>query len=235
MLDLNTEEVNSLLLKKNSKDKNIYQRNSLSNKINLENNIKLKDEFYLKEYLIQEDENFYYRKLNLINSKKDLEDIKIIQDSVFPIKYDEKFYNNLINKSTYLTIVCFDKKTLKMIGACASRISKDKIEKFCFCLKFKRNVCYIMTLGVLEEFRRNGCATKLLNIMENEVIKQYGKIFNLSKFCLHCKSDNLKALNFYEKMKYQKDKLLENFYYINDVYEDAYYLKKDLKFKGYFF
>ena len=79
-----------------------------------------------------------------------------------------------------------------------------------------------MTISVLDEYRRYGIGSKLLE----EMIKIHEKTKELTYITLHVQTSNEVALRFYEKHKFERVKLLENYYTGNEINpKDAYYLR----------
>eukprot|EP01103_Thecamoeba_quadrilineata_P013236 TRINITY_DN3612_c0_g1_i1.p1 TRINITY_DN3612_c0_g1~~TRINITY_DN3612_c0_g1_i1.p1 ORF type:complete len:150 (+),score=25.62 TRINITY_DN3612_c0_g1_i1:174-623(+) len=76
---------------------------------------------------------------------------------------------------------------------------------------------YIMTLGVDPIFRRGGLGTLLLQKIT--LILLENNCFNIT---LHVQAINQAAVNFYLKNGFLLQEKLENHYYINNVYYDAF-------------
>lgn len=79
-----------------------------------------------------------------------------------------------------------------------------------------------MTLGVVEEHRRRGFASRMLDMMEYNMLTKH----NVRKLTLHCKVDNTAALGFYNSHGFQISEKIVNYYSINGKNEDAYHLER---------
>lgn len=84
---------------------------------------------------------------------------------------------------------------------------------------------YLMTISVLDEYRRYGIGSLLLN----EMIRIHRDVKEISYVNLHVQISNEVALRFYDKNKFERVKLIENYYTGVEVFpKDAYYLKYNL-------
>jgi ribosomal protein S18 acetylase RimI-like enzyme len=82
-----------------------------------------------------------------------------------------------------------------------------------------------MTISVLDEYRRYGIGSLLLN----EMIRIHRDVKEISYVNLHVQISNEVALRFYDKNKFERVKLIENYYTGVEVFpKDAYYLKYNL-------
>lgn len=85
---------------------------------------------------------------------------------------------------------------------------------------------YIMTLGVVDECRRFGLGTKLLN----QVIKVINENWmNCEVIYLHVVDYNESALKFYERNNFRTLKRIKNHYVIFEKMYDGLLLYKDIK------
>jgi len=84
----------------------------------------------------------------------------------------------------------------------------------------KKSRAHIITLDILPDFRRRGLASRLLKLLEKELINK-----GVNSISLEVNVDNKTAINLYEKWGYTKIKRLRN-YYMNR--RDAYFMEKEL-------
>ena len=77
----------------------------------------------------------------------------------------------------------------------------------------------ILSIAVLEEYRKNNIGKTLLNLLFD-----YCKKNQISDIFLEVRKSNEIAINFYEKMGFEKISTRKNYY--ADTYEDAYVYKK---------
>ncbi|KAJ0392666.1 hypothetical protein ATCC90586_000283 [Pythium insidiosum] len=80
------------------------------------------------------------------------------------------------------------------------------------------HVMYILTLGCRSTMRRRGIASALLD----ECIREAQRVPGCGAVYLHVKSDNIKALQFYEKNGFVNLRYLEDYYLIHGVRHAAY-------------
>lgn len=112
-----------------------------------------------------------------------------------------------------------------MIGLCCSR-GYTWMENRCIFYSRKHRSAYVMTLGVAEQYRRNGLASKLLRLSQMHMFNR----FRCTRTVLHCKTDSTGALLFYGRHGFYVESKLCNYYNIDGSPYDAYLLIKDLPF-----
>lgn len=196
-------------------------------------------------------ENYTFRRIRL----NDLELLKKLQSELFPVRYDEEFYRSLLNTNETYTILAFTNEShcsetahKKLVGVCTCKVYenkpiifaklrniKSKIWNFFFAsTDYEQNESktpihrygYIMTLGVTLAHRRRGLASQMLAIIEKEMSRYP---YQCSRLTLHCKVDNVNALNFYHKHGFRIEFRFLDYYDFNGVKEDAFQLVKDLQ------
>ena len=134
--------------------------------------------------------------------RDDLDEVRLLHGEWFPLDYSDKYFEKAL-RDTVVAIGCFyivdygdfddnGKPILEelMIGTIMTRIEQNKtiivdmvyeknIEEETLRDYFNSCSCkptygaYIMTLGVVDEFRRFGLATKMLNLTLDFVRKVY--------------------------------------------------------------
>ncbi|GLE00989.1 hypothetical protein PINS_up009786 [Pythium insidiosum] len=80
------------------------------------------------------------------------------------------------------------------------------------------HVMYILTLGCRSTMRRRGIASALLD----ECMREAQRVTGCGAVYLHVKSDNIKALQFYEKNGFVNLRYLEDYYLIHGTRHAAY-------------
>eukprot|EP00668_Euglena_longa_P038265 GGOE01049261.1.p1 GENE.GGOE01049261.1~~GGOE01049261.1.p1 ORF type:complete len:213 (-),score=33.63 GGOE01049261.1:235-873(-) len=158
----------------------------------------------------EEEPIFVYRQL----TRDDLQDLAQLQKQLFPVDYNEAFYEKLLSPDIK-TVLAFHEEA--MVGVITGRV---KVNKGWFTT---RRSGYIITLGVEDQFRRHRLGSTLLMKLQAEFERQ-----QCQYIYLHCKTDNDPALTFYKKHKYSITRRLQSYYYIAEAYHDAYVLVKAL-------
>ncbi|CDI98311.1 n alpha acetyltransferase 50 NatE catalytic [Echinococcus multilocularis] len=139
--------------------------------------------------------------------------LKIINRTVFPVHYTDKFYTDLLKQPQLCRLAYFNDI---VVGAVCYRYEKvdglDNLKK-----------CYIMTLGCLAPYRRYGVGSLLLR----HVLRKCAKNKQVQSIYLHVHIENDAAVKFYEKFGFQITRKIENYYHRLSP-QDAYILEKQL-------
>jgi len=167
---------------------------------------------------------FYENRFNAIDSlvfrtmtAADIPALKHLQDILFPVKYNDAFYLELLEQSS-VTVLAFHKEqdcTLpKLVGVATGRLTV--VMSGC-----RRHVeGYIPTLGVSPEFRRKGLGRYLLAF----ICKLLKEEFKCELIELHVKADNHAAIALYKNHGFVVAEFLSNHYYFNNAHHDAFRL-----------
>lgn len=102
-------------------------------------------------------------------------------------------------------------------------VNEDKVVNGFLIYMVTFNSATIIQIAVDPKVRRKGIATKLLNDMDKELLKQgYGKVENVT---LEVRSTNTHAIKLYSKNGYKKNHIKKKYY---DNGDDAIYMMKVL-------
>jgi len=147
-------------------------------------------------------------------TEKNIGQLKILNTAIFPVKYNDKFYTDLLLPEreglTKLAYYCD-----VLVGAVCCRIDEAGTP----------NVrAYIMTLGVLAPYRNLGIGYKLLQYTL-DLCKKRPEIQDIY---LHVQVNNDQAINFYKKFGFEIKETIQN-YYKRIEPPDCYVLQKSLK------
>ena len=163
----------------------------------------------------------------MIKNKKELEELQLLHQEWFPIDYSYDYFEAALDGriSAIIAEITIKKKNrLKekvMIGCIIYRLKHIK------CKYMKINISsffneylsmYIMTLGVVNEFRNKGIATMLLEEMMN---RHEDNLF-IKYVYLHVVDYNIAAIKFYEKNDFEYYMTREKHYNIESKKYDAY-------------
>ncbi|EQB60972.1 gnat family protein [Vairimorpha apis BRL 01] len=135
-----------------------------------------------------------------------IEIMKNINDILFPVRYNKSFYTQIISK-TYIRGFLF-KLSYQIIGVCSFKILK--------------NECYLMTFGILHEYRNNGIGSRSLYLIEKFICQNY----NVTYIRLHVHITNKIAIRFYNKNLYQNHGVETNYYYSIEPSHAYVFIKK---------
>eukprot|EP01017_Pseudomicrothorax_dubius_P046930 TRINITY_DN8346_c0_g1_i3.p1 TRINITY_DN8346_c0_g1~~TRINITY_DN8346_c0_g1_i3.p1 ORF type:complete len:251 (+),score=23.26 TRINITY_DN8346_c0_g1_i3:28-780(+) len=166
--------------------------------------------------------------IQYLSDINDLKEIRLLHKEWFPVDYHDNFYKSMSLGYTKTLIVLWKKRSLEtkrilrthVIG-CMTFEERDFSPKY-MNLSFLdwfssyRSV-YIMTLGVVKEFRKKGIATLLLRRLQEEVSCKP----NVRYIYLHVISYNTSAQAFYEKNNFLRLKMKKNHYNIDEKRYDA--------------
>ena len=136
---------------------------------------------------------------------KNMGQVRVLNQHCFPVLYRDSFYEQLLANTELTRLGYFADCLVSAIGC--------KIESKCL---------YIMTLGVLSEYRRFGFGTQLLKWATEKGLSE-----KLSEIALHVQTNNVDALEFYKSHGFRIERE-EADYYPQLKPSSAYYLVKNL-------
>ncbi|KAH9385232.1 N-alpha-acetyltransferase 50 [Nematocida major] len=164
-----------------------------------------------------------------------VEEIKAITQRIFPVSYQNDFYQKLFSKNTFVQLLCRSENN-EIIGLFAARISdphtmdiKNDLQQGgskCQCQEedplLENRILYVILLGVSQEFRGAGHGKMLIREIESIAVA-----YGIKHVVLHVQTSNLPAIEFYYKLGFKLVKLITN-YYKNVYPKDAFLLQKCL-------
>ena len=132
-----------------------------------------------------------------VSNTGDVDQIRKLNEEVIPIRYDDSFYSTLLT-ADHTSFVARDAHSSRTIGA------------VCYKPKLHRGVpqAYITNLAVLPQFRRQGIASKLLTMLQSELVGSS----TVRTMSLHTQVDNMAALALYEAYGFRIVARIRNFY-----------------------
>jgi len=135
-------------------------------------------------------------------TEKNIGQLKILNASILPVRYNAKFYSDLLQNSIEYSKLVYHADIL--VGAVCCRIEnqtgangKPNVQKL-----------YIMTFGVLSPYRKLGIGSALLNFVF-KVCKDRPAI---EAIYLHVQTSNEEAILFYKKFGFEIVETIENYY-----------------------
>jgi len=142
---------------------------------------------------------------------KNVKLVKLLNGVAFPVSYNENVYEEILQHPDYGRLAYYNDV---MVGAICCRVEKGGTNGHAA----KR--LYIMTLGVLEKYRRHGVATQLMEY----VLKKLETETDIEAVYLNVQTSNSAAIAFYEKFGFKNVKTAENYYRANIDPPHAYVL-----------
>ncbi|XP_007889985.1 N-alpha-acetyltransferase 50 [Callorhinchus milii] len=140
-----------------------------------------------------------------------IKQLKRLNQVIFPVSYNDKFYKDVLEVGELAKLAYFNDIS---VGAVCCRVDHSQNQKR----------LYIMTLGCLAPYRRQGIGTKMLNHVLN-ICEKDGTFDNIY---LHVQISNESAIEFYRKFGFEIIETKKN-YYKRIEPADAHVLQKTLK------
>ena len=136
-------------------------------------------------------------------TEKNLDQVRKLNLAVFPVRYNDKFYNDLANNPVQsFTHLGYFSDIL--VGAICSRIEQQEGSSF---------KIYIMTIGVLAPYRRLGIGARLLQ----QTLDACAKAADCEEVYLHVQVGNDAALDFYKGFGFEVGDVVKDYYTRLDV------------------
>lgn len=158
----------------------------------------------------------------------DMPEVKRLCTEWFPIEYPDTWYEEITSNTKFFSLAAVFK--CQIIGLIVSEIKPqtkcNKEDQGLLASSFPKRteVAYILTLGVVREYRRNGIATMLLdNLIAHLTSGQGEKNGNTCKaIYLHVLTTNASAIQFYERRMFRKHNYLPLYYSVKGMGKDGY-------------
>ena len=145
-------------------------------------------------------------------TKNNYNQLKQLNNFSLPIHYDDDFYNKIVN---HLRFGRFAYLNDVIVGAITW--------KYDHCQDTKERNIYLMTINVLEHYKRKKIGTKLLQ----ELINLHKDMKEICYINLHVQESNEVARIFYKNAGFEEVKKIDNFYK-NIEPKGAYYFRYKL-------
>jgi len=168
-------------------------------------------------------------------TEKNVGQLQVLNSVLFPVKYNEKFYTDLLRLHTPLTVLAYHNDIL--VGAVCCRVESHPLQSSSSVVVVVVNEAgsadssstikklYIMTLGVLAPYRRLGIGSKLLEAALKFSKKEapQAEVIFASVWTM-----NTSAVEFYKRHGFQIVKTVHE-YYKNLDPGDCFVVEKNLK------
>eukprot|EP00741_Cyanophora_paradoxa_P007126 tig00001093_g6897.t1 len=144
-------------------------------------------------------------------TEKNMEQLKVLNVAVFPVRYNDKFYTDLLANPRFTKLVYYNDI---LVGAYCCRVEPRSSGG---------SRLYIMTFGVLAPYRRLGVGALMLD----KLLKMAAKDAQIEDVYLHVQTNNSDAINFYKKYGFSIIDEVKN-YYKRIEPPDCYVLSKPM-------
>jgi ribosomal protein S18 acetylase RimI-like enzyme len=132
-------------------------------------------------------------------NRNNVEALRKLNASTFPVSYNQKFYDDVLNTPGSVTMLGYYKETI--VAAICCRIEeKDGVKQI-----------YIMTLCVLAAYRRRGVGSFLLD-KALKAVQTAPELKDVKAMYLHVQTNNDAALEFYKKAGFNIEDTLKGYY-----------------------
>lgn len=157
-------------------------------------------------------------------SPDDLEEVKNLCTEWFPIEYPDNWYRDVTSNEKFFSLAAiYDRKIIGLIIAEIKAHVNCKQEDHNILsphFPIATQVAYILSLGVVQNYRRNGIASLLL---ENLISYLTAADESWCKaIYLHVLTSNSSAIRFYERRSFQMHSYLPYYYSIQGKHKDGY-------------
>jgi ribosomal-protein-alanine N-acetyltransferase len=129
-------------------------------------------------------------------NKENISDLRRINEIVLPVNYAKKVYDQIVHFNRFSYIVYDGDRPIAAVGC---RLEEKDLSKY------KLN---IMTLSVLEEYRRQGIGTALVKL----IVASCKGITKIAEVYLNVQISNLEAVKLYESLGFAVTHRIENYY-----------------------
>ncbi|XP_075253167.1 uncharacterized protein LOC142344934 [Convolutriloba macropyga] len=150
--------------------------------------------------------------------------VKELCKKFFPIDYPEKWYNDVTSDKKYFALSAVYRGLI--VGVIIAEVkprhavNSDDADILASNSAPDSKVAYLLSLGVLDEYRENGIGSLLMDSLITEV---KGKDKSCIKAVyLHVLCSNIRAIQFYERRDFVLHKRISGYYNINNKIEDGF-------------
>ncbi|XP_013389989.1 N-alpha-acetyltransferase 60 [Lingula anatina] len=157
-------------------------------------------------------------------SPSDINDIKKLCADWFPIDYPENWFKDITSNTKFFSLAAtFNGQIIGMIVAdIKPRSTCNKEDSDLLASHYPANiqVAYILSLGVVRDFRNHGIASLLLETLLQHLTTSERQ--NCKAVYLHVLTANATAIRFYERRNFKLHSFLPYYYSIKGSPSDGY-------------
>jgi ribosomal-protein-alanine N-acetyltransferase len=135
---------------------------------------------------------------------EDLQRVIYINRTCLPENYPGLFFMSIYESAPKTFIVAVDEGSGEIVGYVMGRVERGFSSLKSYKLTKKG---HIVSIAVIGEYRRKGIATRLLE----EALNGFRE-YEATESFLEVRESNIEAVNLYEKLGYEKKKILPGYY-----------------------
>lgn len=154
----------------------------------------------------------------------DQSEIKALCCDWFPIEYPDQWYDDVVHDSKYYALAACEEHSQRIVGVVVADIfplgscNREDQQILHKSFSISTPVCYILILGVVKEYRRQGLAGILLQHLLNFLQQRA----TCKAIYLHVLYSNKQAIQFYQSKHFQYRVHLPYYYCIKGENFDGY-------------
>ncbi|KAG7237461.1 hypothetical protein INR49_032328, partial [Caranx melampygus] len=154
----------------------------------------------------------------------DIENVKLLCGDWFPIEYPDSWYQDITsNKKFFSLAATFRGGIVGMIVAeikGRTKVHKEDGDILASSFPVDTQVAYILSLGVVKEFRKHGIGSLLLDSLKEHISTTAQD--HCKAIYLHVLTTNNTAIHFYENRDFRQHHYLPYYYSIRGVLKDGF-------------
>ncbi|PIO40502.1 hypothetical protein AB205_0185560 [Aquarana catesbeiana] len=154
----------------------------------------------------------------------DIDTVKELCADWFPIEYPDSWYRDITsNKKFFSLAATYHGQIVGMIVAeikSRTKVHKEDGDILASSFTSDTQVAYILSLGVVKEFRKQGIGSLLLESLKSHISSTAQDL--CKALYLHVLTTNSSAIRFYENRHFHQHHYLPYYYSIRGVLQDAY-------------
>lgn len=155
---------------------------------------------------------------------RDVGEVKCLCKDWFPIEYPDSWFEDITSGSRFYSLAAtYHSRIIGLIVAELKpqlKLNKEDSDILASFFPPSTQVAYILSLGVVGEFRRNGIASLLLDSLLSHLTSQDS--LECKAVYLHVLATNTVALRFYERRRFRRHLFLPYYYAIQGKARDGF-------------
>ncbi|KFV44112.1 N-alpha-acetyltransferase 60 [Tyto alba] len=154
----------------------------------------------------------------------DIDTVKQLCGDWFPIEYPDSWYRDITSNKKFFSLAATYRGSI--VGMIVAEIkSRTKVHKedgdiLASNFPLDTQVAYILSLGVVKEFRKHGIGSLLLESLKDHISTTAQD--HCKAIYLHVLTTNNTAINFYENRDFKQHHYLPYYYSIRGVLKDGF-------------